>query len=504
MENEGYILVVDDSPVACRIIVRELSHGGYISKVASNGDEALRMVAENPPLLVTLDVNMAGKNGYETCTLLREQTTKSGDGAGRQHIPVVFITGVDTIKGREQGFEVGGTAFITKPFKQGELLHRVNQILRPVSEWVETEVLIVEDSDITQTVIEMALAGRGIKTIAVGTAPEAMELLEAKPDRISLVLCDYFLPGMKGDEFCAAVRQNPTLSELPIVMLSAASDRTYILKMFKSGASDYIAKPFVEEELLARIEVHLQARQLMEDLRGKIVELERLGEAKTKLLSLTSHDLRTPINSMKGYFELILEEGNTPEDKALFKKEFQRATDMMLGMVDNLSTIGKALSTERELELGPVVLSDAVRSAVFSQGEIAEKKGIQLELEPAESNAIVLAESTSLIRILGNLISNAVKFTDSGGHVKISIAEPKEGCCEISVKDTGIGIPEAMIPSLFDVYSRASRRGTGGELGTGLGLAICKQLVEKLNGRLTVVSKLDEGTTVTIAIPEFE
>ena len=497
----SHILVVDDSPVARRIISRELELGGYTVVEASSGAEALQQVKTNAPALITLDVNMSGMNGFDTCIALREQIAGEGDGT---HIPVIFITSMDTVEGRERGFEVGGTAFITKPFQQGELLERVGGILGFDRPWKDALALVVEDSEIAKMAIADTLSSQGIKSVAVGNAQAGLEKLKANPREFSLVICDYFLPGMMGDEFCQEVRKDPEIKEIPIVMLSAGTDRSNILKMFKAGATDYVNKPFVQEELVARIEVHLRAHMLTQSLREQISEAHRLSEAKTKMLSITSHDLRTPINTMKGYFELLMEEGNTPEDKVDFAKQFRRANDLMLTIIDNLSTVGKALSTERSLNPGPVLVGDVVRSSLITYEQEAIAKGVTLKMEPESPGEVVVGDSNSLVRVFDNLISNSIKFSPSGGMVTISVTKESPSCCEIKVIDKGKGMTPEELDVIFDVYSRATGQAAGHELGGGVGLPVCKHLVEKLNGSLKAESVVGEGSVFTLKLPMYE
>ena len=497
------ILTVDDSSVSRKIIRRELEFGDYQVEEAESGREALDKLKTLIPDLITLDVNMTEMDGYQTALEIQKLIRDSALSTTRgQPIPIMFITGMDSIEAREKGFESGGIEFFTKPFESGSLLKRVNQILREDSQWEGLTALIVDDSEISRYALTNALTRRRINVLEAGTGDGGLKLACDNVGKVDIIIADYMMPGIKGDVFCQKLREMPEYRETPIIMLSGMSDRSYVLKMFKAGATDYIGKPFVIEELFARINVHLKALKWNRELKGKVIELERANKAKNDFLAITSHDIRSPLTSLKGYWELAMEDGNSREDMVFFDNQFQTAMAYITELVDTIMEVGKLLSVDEPLDLRPVEVMDVLANAMGAFSHQATLKKIHLDLvAKCPMDVQVPGDYNSLMRIFNNLISNAIKFTDKDGKVSVTVENQDQNTLVISVEDTGIGIPEEQKEGLFDFYTKASQAGTQGEPGTGLGMAITKKLVEKHSGGMEFISKVGEGTTFTITLP---
>lgn len=278
------ILVVDDSSMIRKIIRKELEDGGYDVIEAKDGLEAITQAAvPSPPDLITLDVKMPKLDGFETCRKLTEEQyahffTNFKDGK----IPIIFVTANDTIEDRKQGFELGATDFVTKPFEKGELLTAVNKILKPVKTSQKLIALVVDDTALARKIVSESLAREGLDVIEAEDGIQAFEIIKKQMSKIDIVITDMMMPRMNGVELTEKIRNELNLADLPVIFLTAMDNQSSLLKIFKAGATDHIVKPFAKEELIARVNVHLEKGQLNKRLRKMVKELHAaLEEVKT-------------------------------------------------------------------------------------------------------------------------------------------------------------------------------------------------------------------------------
>lgn len=244
-------------------------------------------------------------------------------------------------------------------------------------------------------------------------------------------------------------------------------------------------------------EIGALARRFNE-MTGRIRELLRFRE---DVLHTLTHELNTPLSGLKGYLELWQERG-LPAEGVKREEVLRTMTAAVLRMEDSLggalklfSPAGKGLPAERRL----VWLDDAARDAATLFAPVARSKGVAIVLPPPESVECVFADEELVRRIVGNLVSNAVKYTPKGGTVTVSL-ESRGELAALSVRDTGRGIAPEDLPHIFTKFYRA---GAAGERipGSGLGLTIAQRAAEALGGKLSVQSLLGQGSVFTVVIP---
>lgn len=261
------ILIVEDSAVTRKIIKRELTPGGFEFFDAEDGEQALIIAKDHAPDLITLDVDMPNLDGFQTCANLRSLSFKSdADPMSSRRIPIVFITSSDSEEERARGFEVGATDFLAKPFSEGELLNVVNKILKPQNILQGTTALVVEDSETIRHAVGDILRRQGVTVLEAAEGGAALEWARNSDIHIDLIVTDYIMPGMDGEELCFRIRNDLKLNDVPIIVLSGVESKPAIVGLFKAGATDFLIKPFAIEELLARINVHLQISLLNKKL----------------------------------------------------------------------------------------------------------------------------------------------------------------------------------------------------------------------------------------------
>lgn len=236
-------------------------------------------------------------------------------------------------------------------------------------------------------------------------------------------------------------------------------------------------------------------------------EAERLARTRTRFLSNMSHEIRSPLTSIVGFAELIEKQEADPEKKK-FAQAITASSDHLLSIVNDILDFSKLDAGKMQLTREAFSLKKIIGEVVFAFSMSATNKGIQLisRLE-IDEELMVIGDAYRLKQILFNLVSNAVKFTEKGTVelvASLPIRNAKDLELQISVRDTGIGIPADQIGMVFEEFAQASNSGKEGRRavqGTGLGLPICKMLVELQGGEMKVESTVGKGSLFSFIIP---
>ncbi len=180
-------------------------------------------------------------------------------------LQVVFVTSNDNDADRLRGYNIGAADFIQKPWPKGQLLAHIESLLGHSSEMQELSVLVVDDSPTSRRFVHSCLARLGVTVHEADDGDVALEFL--RENAVDVVLTDLNMVRMDGDTLCLKIRNELDLPDLPVIFLSANEDKSTILTLFKIGATDYLTKPFIQEELMARLKVHLEREMLTRTLR---------------------------------------------------------------------------------------------------------------------------------------------------------------------------------------------------------------------------------------------
>src|SRR5262249_54230120 len=232
-------------------------------------------------------------------------------------------------------------------------------------------------------------------------------------------------------------------------------------------------------------------------------EAEKADAAKSRFLATMSHELRTPLNAIIGFSEMIMQEKELALDTARRIEDAKLIHDSgrhLLSVVNGILDMSKMESGNFEIAAEPFEPREAILSCCDLMALKAREGGIDVIISAADRLPTMVGDQRALKQILLNLLSNAIKFTDRGGQVTVS-ARAENARLLLEVADTGVGIESADLERIGDPFFPAGKTYQRRHEGTGLGLSIVKALVALHKGEMTVDSKLDEGTTVSIALP---
>ena len=496
------ILVVDDSLTMRSVIRRELGTDRYEIIEAKNGQEALALIERGlMPDLVTLDVEMPGLNGFETYeAMFGPRFAARFARAPRGRIPVVFITACNNLEERRRGFELGAIDFISKNFEPGTLAQLVFRILRPNDRLRGINVLLVDDSPSVRAIVGKALSEEGVTVTEAEDGNRAFEILCNQMSETDLVITDIAMPGLDGHALCRRIRRELGLTDLPVVFFTG-TDQEQRIRAFAAGATDCLQKPFIKEEMVARILVHLEKGQLHRRLRRAIGDLRTTLQSQSEMLATLSHDMRAPLNGILGFSDHLLADASPENQERENLEMIQQSGKLLLSLIEDVLALARHDSHHADIELQPLRLSEVIRKSVTNLHHLAKVKDQHLTLANRAPDAVVEGHTESLLRVLNNLLSNAIKFTPKKGEITVEVQAEGSDQVAIIVSDSGIGIPSDQLLILFERFTRSSRPGTAGEPGTGLGMSIVKQFVELHRGQISVTSKPGEGSRFRVTLP---
>lgn len=357
---------------------------------------------------------------------------------------------------------------------------------------MDAYLLLVDDSLENLNVLGSILMANKYKISLARDGASALKILEEI--KVDLILLDIMMPDMDGYEVCSRIKQNPVLSDIPVIFISALNESKDIIKGFDAGGVDYITKPFKAEEVVARVGTHVK-------LKKQNAELKKLNADKDLFISILAHDLRSPFHNLISLTELL--KSNLPKFNTI---EIDSKLNVILDFSLNLyklleDTLLFAKSQSNRLAFNPEKLN---LSKIYA--EVMDKHKLSCEDKQLVVNKslhkqdVVFADAFLLKVILDNLIANAIKFSHKGGVLNISSVETDNEIL-IEIADTGVGIKPLILSRLFDITTFYSTRGTANEKGTGLGLILCKELVEKHGGNINVESEPNKGSKFRFSLP---
>lgn len=360
--------------------------------------------------------------------------------------------------------------------------------------------LIVDDNPENLKIMTSILRQNNFKVAAASGGMEALGFVKEKtPD---IILLDIMMPGLDGFETCRQLKAEASTSSIPILFISALSDTADKLKGFEAGGVDYITKPFQKEEIVARVHTHLLLKQSLETIKSQNRKLEELNASKDKFFSIIAHDLKSPFNGFIGMTQLFLDSMSVFDKDEMQKiaSEMNKSAVTLYRLIENLLAWaclqrGIMQFNPKSFEIAPLI-EDCVEALRGS----GNQKSIRIECG-IPTDLWVFCDDQMLHTVVRNLISNAIKFTDTGGRIVVTGAKTGNNFIEIAVRDNGIGMSEVTLGNLFRMDVDHRKTGTNGEKGTGLGLLLCRELVEKNGGIIDAESEMGKGSTFRVTLP---
>lgn len=367
-------------------------------------------------------------------------------------------------------------------------------------------VLLVDDLEENLLALEAILQRDELTLLKARSGEEALELLLTHD--VALALLDVQMPGMDGFELAEFMRGSERTRHVPIIFLTAGSaDQQRRFRGYEAGAVDFLQKPIEPDILRSKADVFFDLAQQRHKVIAQRDQLEDLtntlkmaDQRKNVFLAILGHELRNPVMALSAGLHLIARRDD-PETARMVHEQMGRSVRHLSRLVEDLLDIGRIDQGKIVLKKDSFLLQDVIAFAVeASQHQIEDARHtltVEMEAEPIR----IQADHARVAQIVSNLLSNAAKYTPSGGAIKLT-ARSANGYAEIEVSDTGVGIPVEMQAKIFDLFAQVQGSNDHGRDGLGIGLALIKQLVELHDGSVLLVkSTPGEGSVFRVALP---
>jgi two-component system, sensor histidine kinase and response regulator len=431
------IHIVDDSPTQLEALRALLVDAGYQVETARNGEEALARILAAPPDLVLTDVVMPGMGGYELCARIKEEC------AGNRDAPaVVLLTSLQDPRDIVRGLQCRADNYITKPYEPQHLLARIRSVL--------------ENRQLRRGRAE----GEDVRVHFLG---EEFTIASAPEQILQLLLASF-------EELTRTNRQ---------------------LQDNRRELAEAHRRELVREQT-ARAEAEETARRMEQLVR----QAEAATQHRDEVLAAVSHDLKNPLGTIYTSAALLLELPLDEEQRTRQLRIIRRTAERMNRLIQDLLDVSRMEAGRFAVDMTPERASSLVAEALEMLEPIAAARNVRIDTVGAPHDTLVLADRGGVLRVLSNLVGNALRFTPDGGAVAIR-TEPHDDAVRFSVIDQGPGIPAEHLPRIFDRFWQAQRRGEG----AGLGLAIAKGIVEAHGGTIWAETQEGDGARFHFTLP---
>jgi signal transduction histidine kinase/FixJ family two-component response regulator len=484
------VLVVDDEKGIRDGSQRIISRMGCHALTAKNGKEGLGVIETNDVAIVLLDLKMPGIDGMEVLRRIQ---------AMERDILVIIITGFATIETAIEAMKQGAYDFIPKPFEPDQLRIVVNRAKEKI--WLKDETRKLE-SERRRTLADLGTEKSRIHTI-IDSIPNGIVVTNAEGRVVLMNPAFRRLMGvdasidtgepifryLQDEGLCNLIIEisrgrHVDFDDIPTYEFSVGDDRFFMAR----------GRPVLGERNAC-----LGAAVTIVD----ITNMKVLDRLKSEFVAKVSHELRSPLSTIHEQLALVINDlmGQLSESDEHLLSRAKEKTQGLISTIGDLLDLSRIESGSTCQEPKPIQLEDLLGNIVDFLGTRARNNAQTLALERPETPLpTIKADPLALESIFGNLITNAINYTPEGGRIVVQVDLAGVNLV-VRVIDNGFGIEDRHLDKIFDRFFRVKNDKTRFITGTGLGLPIVKGLVEALNGRISVESETDKGTTFTVLLP---
>ncbi len=359
-------------------------------------------------------------------------------------------------------------------------------------------IVVVDDQPANLRVVTALLTRHGYEVATASDGPAALALCAQQvPD---LLLLDMMMPGMDGFALLAELKQRRELLRVPVVFLTAAQDRDLLLRAFDAGAVDYVTKPFMPEELLARVNTHVGLK-LTRD------RLERVARERQELVNLVAHDLKNPLSSVLFASDILLQNGCKPDRVPRYLQMIHESASDAVGYIRRYLEGQADAQHEGDANAhggghASTGLAETLQWLARRYEIQLEARGMRLQISPPPVDRQVAIDEMVLRQVAENLVTNAIKYAQAGGELELTVRSGAPGFWQLIAQDRGPGIPAARQRELFKPFTRLTDEDPAGGLSSGLGLSLARQIIGNAGGHLWYEDRDGGGARFVIELPE--
>jgi len=357
-------------------------------------------------------------------------------------------------------------------------------------------ILVADDEPANRKVLGDMLTAGGY---TVHLAEDGVEALQCCAEiEFDTLLLDVMMPNMTGLEVCRHLKSNSETEHIPIIIITALSERKDRLEAMQSGANDYLTKPVDLQDILFRVRNTVRLKRLSDEARENYRRLKETEQMRDEITAMMVHDMRGPLIGITGNLELAQMESRLDPEDAEYVEQARESAEDLVSPVNSLLDIGRLEKGKMPLALGMHDLNKVVGMAIKSLG--SRKRKATINAEVGDGN-MAYCDPNVMARVIANLVNNSIDFVpEDSGQIDIQV-EAHGSFLKLRVTDNGSGIDAEDQPHIFDKFSQTKDSKRNGRPSAGLGLAFCKLAVESHGGAISVNSIKGQGCTFEIVLP---
>jgi len=496
-ENKTYnILVVEDSKAFNYAISKSLKEDSHNVTCAFTLQEAADFIQTQEFDYILLDIFLPDGDA----DVLIDELPKNIKSK------VIALSGDDDIQRRDYLFKAGILDYFSKANPFPLVMSDIKKLFCTLETNPFVNILIVDDSPFMRRTLSNILKIKRFNVIEAASAKEALNIL--KENEIHLILLDYEMPDMNGAQMLEKIKKEEMFLKIPVIMVSSNNSKDLVARILKHGANDFMAKPFSNEELLLKCDIHIRhclnikiGQQREEELKNAIEKVKQLEKNKSMFLANMSHEIRTPLNAIVGFIDLLKDESVNRVKSMEYLNIVESSSKDLLAIIKDILDFSKIESGKLSIDKIDFNIREEFGIVTRLFDAKCSQKNIVLSLNiDRDMPKFLNSDPLRIKQVISNLISNAVKFTPEDKNIVVDI-NYKDGFLNVSVKDEGIGIEKEKLSYIFEAFSQEDSSTTREFGGTGLGLSISSALVKLLGGELKVKSEKGKGSEFYFSLP---
>ena len=513
------ILLVDDLPENLFALEVILSNENYLCVKANSGNEALKILLHQQDFaIILIDVQMPMMDGFETVELIR-QIEKL------KHVPIIFLTAsMDNSQQIFKGYQAGAVDYMIKPLSPEILkakvavfvdLHTKNQELLVQAEQLKKLNTDLIDQKLRSEYSLSLIEASHDPLFAISTEGKITDMNNAsvkvtgitRPKLIGTDFFDYFTEPQMAREVYQKVFENGFVADSPLILRHKNGKLIHVLfngSVYKDDKGNVLGAAIVARDVTNQKIIETELIEAKVFAENSTIIAENAVKAKQQFLSNMSHEIRTPMNAIIGFTKVVLRTDITDKQKE-YLNAIKISGDALIVLINDILDLAKVDAGKMTFEKTPFKMKSSIAAMLHLFETKIQEKNLKLVKEyDSKIPDVLVGDPIRLHQIILNLVSNAVKFT-SKGKITVSVdllhEDEDKVILKFAVTDTGIGISEEKIGTIFENFQQATSETSRLYGGTGLGLAIVKQLIEPQNGTIRVNSTIHKGSTFSFTLP---
>src|SRR5437763_14448924 len=504
-EEKVNILLVDDQTSNLLALESILTDMDLNLVRAESGRGALRALLEREFAVILLDVQMPDLDGFETASLIRERDKSRGT-------PIIFLTALSRSETHVfRGYELGAVDYIFKPYQPEILRYKVNVFVelcrktQAITRQAQERARVSRQNELILNAAVEGVFGVNLGGVATFVNPAAARMIgHDASDVIGHEVHPLLHPSFPGVATCNIARCSLNAALHGDAVQDGVTDTffredggSFPVEFSASSMRDEHGNP-IGSVITFRDVSEKRAAALAAENERRYREAEAQNRAKDNFLATLSHELRTPMTSILGWVQFLRTGECSTEELSEALHMIETSAQLQKRLIDDMLDVSRIVLGKFQVDLLPTHLAEVVEAAVTTARPDAAERGVRLatQIEPVDD--LVAADAGRLQQVIGNILSNAIKFTPDGKQVELRLSR-LNGNAQISITDQGEGIDASFLPHVFERLRQAD---AGHRSGLGLGLAIARHIVDLHHGEINAESEgLGRGARFTVTLP---